>query len=188
MNILFLVGPRGSGKSEVAKALAKKCGCPALDTDDLVVQKAEKSIAAIVAEDGWDVFRLLERDALRRTVQILTDAVAGDKYCGKPPTGVVATGGGAILDPGSREFMIQAGQVVYLKAPADVLAARLKASPDAARRPPFGNMTLEEEVAATLSEREPLYTETASTILDATQPVATLVDQLHPIFIKQSNA
>jgi shikimate kinase len=181
MRAVFLIGPRGSGKSETAAALAKKCGCPALDTDDLVSQSVGKSIAEIVAGEGWSAFRAYEREALRRAVDMLTRVSARDMRCGVP-SGIVATGGGAVLDPENRGFMTRNGLVVYLDTPESVLLRRLQAAPNEAQRPPLANgRTLADDVAAILQERGPLYRETAHHVLDGSLPVAELAEKLRSL-------
>ncbi len=188
MQILFLIGPRGSGKSETAAALARKCNCPALDTDDLVMRDAEKSIVEIVAGEGWPAFRARESKALRRAVDIFLRAPGQDPHCGMPPGGIIATGGGAVLDPGNRDFMTRSGLVVYLETPESVLLQRLQKAPDDGRRPPLAKgRALADEVAATLRERGHLYRETAHHVLDGSLSVAALVEKLHPLFVAQGN-
>ncbi len=188
MHILFLVGPRGCGKSHTAKALAQKCQCPALDTDDVVMKATGKTIARIVAEEGWPAFRVYERAALRQAVDILYQAMSHNNYCGMPPNGVIATGGGMILDPENRSLMTRTGIVVYLKTPVELLVQRMQKAPKNAYRPPLSKgQTLAEEVAATVKERDPLYRQTAHHVLDASVPLVDLVEELYPIFVAQAN-
>ena len=161
---LFFVGLRGSGKSTVAKALAAKAGLPLLDTDELVQAKAGKTIAEIVAEDGWDAFRALES-------QVLAEACAADGQA-------VATGGGMVLDPANRVLMKERGKVVYLMASLPLLTTRLTADPAAAQRPSLSGKPLNEELLETMREREPLYLEIADLILGAERPVDELAEDL----------
>ena len=67
----------------------------------------------------------------------------------------------------NRRFMRENGIVLYLSAPAEVLASRLQANPNAAQRPTLTGKSIAEEVAEVLAAREPLYRETATHILNA---------------------
>ncbi|NLA87196.1 MAG: AAA family ATPase, partial [Clostridiales bacterium] len=99
MNIV-LIGMPGSGKSTTAAALAKKTGREFLDTDDMVVKKAAKSIPDIFAESGEAVFRQLETDALREA--------------SKESSRVIATGGGIVKRPENRGLIRQNSICVFL--------------------------------------------------------------------------
>jgi shikimate kinase len=95
-----VIGPPGSGKTTVGGLLAERLGVPFRDTDHDVEAAAGKPIGEIFVDDGEEHFRALERAAVR-------DALAGHD-------GVLALGGGAILDPGTRADL--AGlPVVYLE-------------------------------------------------------------------------
>ena len=107
--VAVLVGPPGAVKSTVAAALAELLGVDVVDTDAAVVESAGRSISDIFVEDGEPYFRDLERAAV---ADALRDA-----------RGVVALGGGAPLDPATREVLAD-HVVVFL----DVAIA------DAARR------------------------------------------------------
>lgn len=85
-----------------------------VDTDALVEERAGRSIAAIFTTDGEDAFR-------RAEVQAVRDAAATEGPA------VIATGGGAVLDVENVHVMRQTGVVVWLDAPAEVLAARVGA-------------------------------------------------------------
>ena len=66
--ILFLIGPRASGKSTVGRILAERLGLPFHDTDDMVMDEAGCSIAEIVRLEGWESFRTRESRALALAV------------------------------------------------------------------------------------------------------------------------
>lgn len=66
--------------------------------------------------------------------------------------------------------MRENGIVLYLSAPAEVLASRLQANPNAVQRPTLTGKSIAEEVAEVLAAREPLYRETATHILNAAGP------------------
>ena len=95
-----LIGPPGAGKTTVGSLLAAALGVPFTDTDAEVEASAGKPVSDIFIEDGEPAFRALERAAVARA---LADS-----------TGVVAVGGGAVLDPGTQQAL--AGhRVVYLE-------------------------------------------------------------------------
>lgn len=62
--VLFLIGPRASGKSTVGRLVAERLGLPFHDTDDMVMDEAGRSIAEIVRQEGWESFRERESRAL----------------------------------------------------------------------------------------------------------------------------
>jgi shikimate kinase len=98
--VAILIGPPGAGKSTVGALLADRLGVGFTDTDALVESVAGKQVSDIFVEDGEAAFRELERAAVARAL------AAGD--------GIVAVGGGAVLDP-----LTQAGlaghTVIYLE-------------------------------------------------------------------------
>jgi shikimate kinase len=167
--ILFLIGPRGSGKSTVGALVARNLDLPFYDTDDILMEQTGRSIAAIVGSDGWEAFRALESRTLARAVALAgaSGEIRRSGLAGKG--GVIATGGGIILAPANRELMRASGTVVHLAAPAGHLHSRLRDRRDACRRPPLSHdETLEEEIFRTLQEREPMYRQTAHHRIDAT--------------------
>jgi shikimate kinase len=89
--LIVLVGPMGSGKSTVGELLAGRLGVPYRDTDADIVAAEGREIADIFVEDGEPRFRELEREAVRTAVA--------------EHTGVLALGGGAILDAATRALL-----------------------------------------------------------------------------------
>lgn len=176
MGILFLIGPRASGKTLAAALLAKEYACPCCDTDQLVVAAAGKSVAEIVAEEGWPAFRAAEKAALVEAVARMGAAPA--------TTGVVATGGGIVLDPENRAFMRASGVVAYLTTSPDELIGRLLRSRDKSSRPPLSGLSFEDEVRSVMAEREPLYRETAHHMIDASLPPVRVARLLHDITVR----
>ncbi|WP_328722761.1 3-dehydroquinate synthase [Streptomyces sp. NBC_00247] len=108
--LVVLVGPMGVGKSTIGELLAERLGAPYRDTDADVVATAGKPISEIFFDEGEERFRELERHAVR-------EAVAGH-------TGVLALGGGAVLDEGTRALL--AGHaVVYLSMDVEEAVKRV---------------------------------------------------------------
>ncbi len=149
---LFLIGPRGAGKTTAARLAAGRLGWAWIDTDAEVERRAGRSIADIFASDGEPAFRSVE-------AAVLAELCAKERL-------VVATGGGAVLDPDSRRRMREAGLVVWLHAPAEVLWGRIRAdATTAARRPDLAGGGLA-EVERVLAAREALYRECAHAAID----------------------
>ncbi|UCZ76283.1 shikimate kinase AroL [Dickeya zeae] len=160
---IFMVGARGCGKTTVGRELARALGYEFVDTDIFMQHTSGMTVADVVAAEGWPGFRRRESEALQ--------AVATSNR-------VVATGGGMVLLEQNRQFMRTHGTVVYLFAPAEELALRLQASPQAHQRPTLTGRPIAEEMEAVLREREALYQDVAHYVVDATQPPAAIVCEL----------
>ncbi len=100
-----------SGKSHVGRLLAQKIGWPLVDADAEIVRRAGKPIEAIFQADGELAFRALE-------VSVLEELCAGSNQ-------VVATGGGAFMNPVSRQAMLERGLVLCLNARPETILERL---------------------------------------------------------------
>ncbi|MBP6121918.1 MULTISPECIES: shikimate kinase AroL [Providencia] len=161
--MFYIIGPRGSGKTTIGKQLAEYKGYQFVDTDKLILERAGKSIAEIVEQHGWDYFRQLESDVLQSIKQ---DNV------------IVSTGGGIILAEENQRIMRDNGTVVYLNANPNVLVQRLAAEPQADQRPSLTGKSLLAEIEEVMQQREPIYRATAHHVIDATQPVEVIVQQL----------
>lgn len=146
MRTIVLLGPRGAGKSAVARELAATLALEAVDLDALVVAAAGKSIARVFAEEGEPRFRDLEADALASVLAL-------------PGARVLAPGGGVVLRPANRERLAASGALlVYLAARPETLAARVEADAGtAASRPALAPGGFLAEARAILAAREPLY-------------------------------
>jgi len=108
---IALIGFSATGKSIVAKKVAEYMNWNFIDTDDEIVRFSGKAIPEIFEQDGEDKFRQLERQALRQACQ------KGNV--------VIATGGGAILDPRNQELLLKTSTVVCLEARAETIYQRL---------------------------------------------------------------
>jgi shikimate kinase len=155
---IVLVGLMGSGKTTVGKRIAQELGYSFVDSDDVVASAAGKSVREIFAQDGEQVFRRHESDAIR---SVLTNRVKSV---------VLATGGGAVISPENRALISEeASHVVWLDASVEDLVVRTKSG---AARP-----LLDGDATATLqslsSQRAAWYDEVATIHLDTRgKPVA----------------
>lgn len=163
MRPVFLVGPRGCGKTTTGSELARVCGCQFIDTDHWLQENTQMTVADIVAAEGWPGFRARETAAL--------EAITA-------PATVVATGGGIILAEYNRRIMRRDGVVFYLHTPVSVLVDRLTTFPQQGQRPALTDKPLSEEVREVLAERDSLYRETAHQVVDGSLPPGKVVQAI----------
>ena len=107
---VVLVGLMGAGKSTVGRRLAKRLGLPFVDSDDAIEDAAGYSAAEIYERYGEADFR----DGERRLVTRLIDGEIR----------VIATGGGAFVDPRTRKLLNERSITVWLDAPVNILTER----------------------------------------------------------------
>jgi shikimate kinase len=135
---VVLVGPPGSGKTAVGELLADRLAVSFRDTDHDVEATAGRTVSDIFVEDGEACFRALEAAAVRTALQ--------------EHDGVLALGGGAVLDDGTRALL--AGEtVVYLEVGLAAAAERV----GFARSRPLLVVNPRAELNRLLEERRPLY-------------------------------
>ena len=150
---VVLVGLRCSGKTTVGKLVAAKLGWEFLDADEELVKRAGRSIADIFATDGEPAFRALEKE-------VLADLCKRDSL-------VLATGGGAVLDPENVSTMREGSLVVHLDAPVDVLWTRMQTDPATGeQRPALTDLDGRAEMAAVAAKRAALYEAARHTVVD----------------------
>ena len=167
---IALVGLSASGKSSVGKLVAQALARPFVDVDAQIAARAGCSPARIIERDGEARFRELEAAEVTRAV-----AVAG---------AVIATGGGAVVDPLSRWALWDAGTVVWLDAPDGRLAGRLRHSE--VRRPMVAGDPLV-ALGRLRADREPFYAaadirvESAGTARTVAATIADAVTDRRPV-------
>lgn len=144
--LVVLVGPMGSGKSTVGELIAQQLGVSYRDTDADIVAAQGREISDIFVDDGEPYFRELEREAVAA-------AVAGHE-------GVLALGGGAVLDEKTRE-LLSGLPVAYLSM--DVEEAVKRVGLGAAR--PLLAVNPRRQWRELMDARRPLYTEVARVVV-----------------------
>ena len=138
---LVLIGMPGSGKSAVGKILTETTGKPLADTDQLIVEKAGKSIPEIFREDGEPAFRDLESEIIREL------SLQGGQ--------VISTGGGAVLRPENVTLLRQNGRLFWLdRAPDSLVPTDDRPLADTAAK-----------MKQLYQEREPVYRASADMII-----------------------
>ncbi|MFD3804097.1 shikimate kinase [Streptomyces sp. NPDC058611] len=144
--LVVLVGPMGSGKSTVGALLADRLGVPYRDTDADIVAAQGREISDLFVDEGEPYFRALERQAVAAAVA--------------EHTGVLALGGGAVLDGGTRELLTGL-PVAYLSM--DVEEAVRRVGLGAAR--PLLAVNPRRQWRELMDARRPLYTEVARVVV-----------------------
>jgi len=144
---LIITGFSGTGKSLVAKEVARRLNWDFLDTDDEIVKQTGTPIAEIFRQDGEARFRELERETIR-------------KACQQRQT-VIAIGGGAIVDPQNYELLAKTGLIVCLEAKPETIYERLfreaAYSPETEVRPLLANDNPLERIRQLKASRQPYY-------------------------------
>lgn len=156
MTALVLIGPMGAGKTSIGRRVARELGVSFTDTDSLVVRE-HGPIPELFATAGEARFREIERVAVRDALRM---------------GGVVALGGGAVLDPDTRRDLAE-HRVVLLTVAPHIVRSRIQGD----ARPLLASD--EDPVArwtAILEERKDLYEEVADVTFDtSTGPLALVV-------------
>lgn len=140
---LVLIGFSGTGKSTVARGLARRLGRPLVDVDAEIVRYFGKSIAAVFASDGEARFREVER-------QIVERVLTGRRQ-------VVSLGGGATVDPVSRALVREGNVVIRLDASPETILGRLRGGTGAEERPMLRNENPLLRITALLDARKDAY-------------------------------
>jgi shikimate kinase len=147
---VVLVGPMGAGKSTVGPLLAEALGVTARDIDAEIEAREGRPISDIFVDSGEQHFRALERAVVAE--------VLGEH------DGVVSLGGGAVLDAGTRELLVD-HQVVFLRVGLSEAVKRVGLG--TGRPLLLGNVR--SRIKALLDERAPVYEAVADLTVDTDQ-------------------
>ena len=165
---LVLTGFMATGKTEVGRRLARLLGRPFVDTDSLVEATAGCSVAEVFATEGEVHFRALERSAVAQACAV--------------PDAVIATGGGALLDPANRRRLAAAGPIVCLAAEPEVI---LRRTGDAASRPLLATANGANDrvarIRTLLAERAPAYAVATHTVDTSALTVDEVVERVRAL-------
>lgn len=144
---LVLVGLMGAGKSSIGRRLAVRLDTPFHDADQAIEEAAGCSIADIFERHGEAAFRDVERKVIARLID--------------GPPHVLATGGGAFMDPTTRAAIREHGLSIWLRAELQVLLRRVQRRSD---RPLLKQGNPREVMSRLMAERHPIYAEADMTI------------------------
>ncbi len=145
--IVALVGVPGAGKTTIGRRLAADIGVDFLDTDQLIEAREGRSVGDIFIQDGEDAFRVIECEVVARAI------VESD--------GVLALGGGAVLDAGTRALLADI-PTVWLSVDPETAVRRVGLN--AAR--PMLLRNVGAQLKGLMEQREPLYTEVSDLVVD----------------------
>jgi shikimate kinase len=159
---IILVGPMGSGKSAVGRLLAQRLGLTLVDSDAEIEARTGVDISYIFEREGEAGFRVREAEVIDEITQ--REGL------------LVATGGGAVLDPQTRERLRDRGCVVYLRTSVDQQLARTRRN---SLRPLLMNPDPRGTLERLMQQRAALYEEVADLTVDTDgRKVATVVGEI----------
>ena len=159
---LVLVGLMGAGKSAVGRRIAAKMNIPFIDADSEIEAAAGCSIEEIFALHGEPAFR----DGERRVVTRLLET---------EPVHVLATGGGAFLDSGTRALIKEKAISVWLRAELDILFERVSRR---SHRPLLKTADPKGTLAELIALRYPIYAEADIIVDSGDGPISVMVDRV----------
>ena len=163
---IFLVGLMGSGKTTVGRALARKLNKRFIDSDHEIEARTGVSIPVIFEIEGEVSFRQREADVIR-DLTALSDIV-------------LATGGGAILNPDSLRYLHERGTVIYLRAGINSILQRTRNDKN---RPLLRTADPRKKLEELEAQRHPLYQQAAHLVIETGRPnvqhlVQSILDKL----------
>ena len=159
---IFLVGLMGSGKTTVGRALARKLNKRFVDSDHEIESRTGVTIPVIFEIEGEASFRAREAEVIKELT--LQDDI------------VLATGGGAILNPESRRYLHERGTVIYLRASVNSILQRTRHDKN---RPLLRTADPRKKLEELEQQRHTLYLETSHVVIETGRPhINHLVQQI----------
>lgn len=157
---VVLVGLMGAGKSAVGRRLSQRLGLPFIDADTEIEAAAGCTIEEIFARDGEAAFRQGERKVIARLLN-------------EHPVHILATGGGAFMDAGTRALIHDRGVSVWLKAELEILLQRTARR---SHRPLLKQGDPRDILARLIENRYPIYAEADITVISDEHPPDVTVE------------
>jgi shikimate kinase len=159
---IFLIGPMGSGKTAVGRHLARLFRFTFLDSDADIEARTGVDISFIFEKEGEAGFRIRERESIDRLTRL--ESI------------VLATGGGAVIDPDNRRALAERGVVVYLQTSIDQQIERTR---HARHRPLLNGTDPEMKLKELMLRRAVLYAEIANiTVSTDGRRVQTVAEEI----------
>jgi shikimate kinase len=168
---IFLIGPMGSGKTAVGRHLARLFHYTFHDSDADIEAKTGVDIPFIFEKEGETGFRLRERESIERLTRL--ESI------------VLATGGGAVIDPANRAALAQRGVVVYLVTSVNQQIERTR---HARHRPLLHDTDPEKKLKELMEGRAVLYAEIADlTVSTDGRRVQVVAEGIHAELLRTQN-
>jgi shikimate kinase len=162
---IFFVGLMGAGKTTVGRLLAKNLEADFYDTDQEIEKRTGVRVPVIFEMEGEQGFR-------KREISMVDELTQKQNI-------VLATGGGAVIAPENREHLKSRGIVIYLRANVNDLYHRTRFDRN---RPLLQNTNARTKLEKLFAERDPLYQEVATHIVDTgNQPVMNIVQKIEQL-------
>jgi len=158
---IVLIGLMGSGKTTVGKIIAENLSRKFIDTDDLIINTAEKSIKQIFSEDGEIVFREIETKIIEQV--------------SKENNTVISTGGGAVLKEINIKNLQNNGILFYLYASPEQIFERIKGD---SQRPLLNTENPVETLRNIQIQREKYYNQANFKISTGNKTVNIIADEI----------
>ena len=169
-NNIVLCGFMGCGKSTVGRALAARLNYDFCDSDAVIEQREGISVSSIFAQKGEGYFRELEKSVIRE----LSDQKGL----------IIATGGGAVLDPENAASLRKTGLVIFLDITPDAVLKRLEGD---TTRPLLMRDDKEAAVNELMTKRKPLYATAGHHTVNAELPVEKVVEKIVELYVKSDS-
>lgn len=151
--LIFLTGFMCSGKTTEGRNAAKRLNIPFLDLDEELEKQTGQTVASFIETKGIDEFRHTESQILLHIGQILRQLQIDTEHQVSQPQAVIATGGGCILLPQNRDFLLLPNhKVIWLDLPYSLLIQRIRLND----RPLLKGLS-DGEIEQIYNERLPLY-------------------------------
>lgn len=144
MDKIILIGFRCVGKTTIGKRLAEDLNWKFLDLDIEIQKETKKTIKELVEEKGWDYFRKVEKESMKKLKDMKNV--------------VIALGGGGVIHEDEMKLLFKKSFIVWLYSSPEVILERMKKDEKTiSQRPSLKNSGLEKEIRDVLKERVPLY-------------------------------